>query len=90
MSRLGENEGQVEMDRRENEKRQRLENENVEIKSIREKGFAQLKAGGDTVLLTQKQLDNETLEQARMWGESSLLSLLRKGTNYCFTPPPLL
>ena len=90
MSKLSKNERQAESDRREDEKQRRLTHEREEIKKIRDKGFAQLKARGVTVLLTQKQLDNETREQARMWGEPSLLSLLRKGTNYRFTPPSLL
>ena len=53
MSRLGKNERQMEMERQEKEKRQRLANEREEIKIIRDKGFAQLKAGGVAVLLTQ-------------------------------------
>ena len=90
MSALGKKERQEALGQQEAEKRQYLVNERIKIKTLRDKGFAQLKAGGVTVLLTQKQLDNETIEQARMWSNPSLLSLLRKGTNYRFTPPPLL
>ena len=90
MSALGKREKQVEQEQQQAEDRCRLVKERIKIKTARDEGFAKLKAGGITVLLTQKQLDNETIEQAKMWTKPALLTLLRKGTDYRFIPPPLL